>query len=186
VKLEFAAHTSPPRRAWRAFLISSPDLWPDLFPFFFCGAAFYIFRERIPKTATLFCVAVLALLLSAFYGHLYLTCLVCGTYAVLFSALSTESSVKIGGRKVDLSYGIYLYGWPIQQLLLFLFLDRMTPFLLFPSAIIFTAATAWASWQFIEAPCLRLVRHTRPDRSTAFGMQTANAETPLNEAASIP
>ena len=148
---------------WRALLISSPDHWPDLFPFFFCGSAFYIFRERIPKAALLFWLSISGLLLSAIVGHFYLVCLICGTYAILFFALSTETSIRLRRQKVDLSYGVYLYGWPIQQLLLFFFFDWLSPAVLFPVAMVLSCSVAWVSWNFVEAPCLTLVRSRRPE-----------------------
>ncbi len=40
-------------------LISSPERWPDLFAFFFLGSAFFLFRDRIPKSAFL-CASGLA------------------------------------------------------------------------------------------------------------------------------
>jgi peptidoglycan/LPS O-acetylase OafA/YrhL len=168
---------------WCALLISSPEHWPDLFPFFFIGSAFYIFRKKIPKTAILLGLSLAALLSSALLGHFYAACLICGTYAVLFLALSTESSIKIAGHRVDLSYGIYLYGWPIQQLLLYFFFAWMTPVILFLAAMVLTGATAWASWRFIEAPCLLLVRNRKAERPTIAREQSIETKLPEREAA---
>jgi peptidoglycan/LPS O-acetylase OafA/YrhL len=167
---------------WRALLVSSPDRWPDLFPFFFCGAAFYVFRKNIPKTAGLFWLAIIALLLSVLFGHFYLACLLCGTYAILFFSLSTESNVRVWRRRVDLSYGVYLYGWPIQQLLLFFFFDWLSPVFLFPAAMVLTCSAAWASWRFVEAPCLMLVRSRRA-APAGISVDQTTKRVPKNEAA---
>jgi peptidoglycan/LPS O-acetylase OafA/YrhL len=62
---------------------------------------------------------------------------------------------RVGG---DYSYGLYVYGYPVQQLLahwnahhlglgIFLFLSLLT-----------AGAFAWLSWHLIEEPALRL-RH---------------------------
>jgi peptidoglycan/LPS O-acetylase OafA/YrhL len=64
----------------------------------------------------------------------------------------------------DYSYGLYLYGWPVQQCWA----------ALFPSATIMqntflsiSAATllAAASWRWVERPSLRLKRHFRDDKN---------------------
>ena len=58
--------------------------------------------------------------------------------------------------KADLSYGIYLYGWPIQQSLHALWPDPSGLALLAP-ALALTLPVAALSWYGIERPALALV-----------------------------
>ena len=62
-------------------------------------------------------------------------------------------------RTNDISYGVYVYAWPVQQILVMLgsvslglaaniFLD-----------LILTFGIAWLSWMFIEKPAMNLARH---------------------------
>ncbi|WP_051133977.1 acyltransferase [Methylocystis sp. ATCC 49242] len=67
--------------------------------------------------------------------------------------------------KVDLSYGIYLYGYPITQALVFFLLPHMESLGAYPkkaiimsSALLLTSIFAWASWTWIEKPALSLKR----------------------------
>lgn len=54
----------------------------------------------------------------------------------------------------DLSYGIYIYGFPVQQTLVYYFgMDHVS--LIFTSLII-SAILAYLSWHLIEAPALKL------------------------------
>jgi peptidoglycan/LPS O-acetylase OafA/YrhL len=54
----------------------------------------------------------------------------------------------------DLSYGIYIYGFPVQQTLVYYFgMDHIS--LIFTSLII-SAMLAYLSWHLIEAPALKL------------------------------
>ena len=69
--------------------------------------------------------------------------------------LYTETLADIG-RRWDLSYGIYLYAWPIQVLLVLYLGPSLTPYTLLLLAFAITAGFAWLSWHLIEAPCLRL------------------------------
>jgi peptidoglycan/LPS O-acetylase OafA/YrhL len=62
----------------------------------------------------------------------------------------------------DLSYGVYLYGWPVTQSLLAL-IGPMSPLLLAPLACLAVLPLAVASWVLVERPGLRLGRgHPRP------------------------
>jgi len=55
----------------------------------------------------------------------------------------------------DYSYGLYLYAWPCQQLLVH-FLPNISVQQLFGSALLTTACIAAMSWHIIEKPMLRL------------------------------
>ncbi|HEX5444338.1 MAG TPA: hypothetical protein VFW87_10935, partial [Pirellulales bacterium] len=48
----------------------------------------------------------------------------------------------------------YLYGWPVENLLIFWF--GLSPLSLFPAAAVITAALGYCSWRLVERPCLRL------------------------------
>jgi peptidoglycan/LPS O-acetylase OafA/YrhL len=55
----------------------------------------------------------------------------------------------------DISYGVYLYGWPSQKLVIY-FGAAQTPLAVFGLSLAMAMCLAWLSWKFIEAPALRL------------------------------
>lgn len=57
-------------------------------------------------------------------------------------------------RGPDLSYGLFLYGFPIQQILIQFFGVHLSPWRLFAATLPFAAACAWLSWHLIEARAL--------------------------------
>jgi peptidoglycan/LPS O-acetylase OafA/YrhL len=57
----------------------------------------------------------------------------------------------------DLSYGVYLYGWPVQQALHALFPALGAVALLWPS-LLATLVVAMLSWFLVEKPALGLKR----------------------------
>lgn len=60
----------------------------------------------------------------------------------------------IAGRwKVDLSYGLYVYGYPLQQVI-FHFNKQLGGYTVFIIALGMTALLAWASWLLLEKPAL--------------------------------
>ena len=156
IRLPVIDHGAP------ALLISSPDQWPYLFPFFFAGSALYIYRSLIPKWAPIFAGAVLILLATTVWGGMYWALALGGTYAIIYAALSSSVEVRIFSRRVDLSYGTYLYGWPVAQSLLYFSHQKVPPLALFLTTMVGTLLIAYASWHFVEAPVLRRVRSGGP------------------------
>lgn len=75
-------------------------------------------------------------------------------------------SVRIGSRN-DVSYGLYIWAFPVQQLIIvagFAWLGVWGTALL---ALLLTLHLAWASWRFVEKPAMKLGRGalTRPHSS---------------------
>lgn len=61
---------------------------------------------------------------------------------------------------IDMSYGTYLYGWPVTQVIRSIAGDELTGYQLFLWALPVTMLVALASWHFVEKPALRL-KHAR-------------------------
>ena len=66
-------------------------------------------------------------------------------------------------RMPDLSYGVYLYGWPIQKLVI---ASGVTPrpMLVFLTSLALALLTAYASWHLVEKQALRLNRRYKQQR----------------------
>ena len=63
--------------------------------------------------------------------------------------------LRSAARFGDLSFGIFLWAWPVQQVTR-LWLDPRVPMpLQFAIVLVQIATLAWLSWRFIEAPALR-------------------------------
>lgn len=54
----------------------------------------------------------------------------------------------------DLSYGLFLYGFPIQQILVQFFGAYLSAWRLFGAAMFIAVGFAWLSWHFIEVRAL--------------------------------
>ncbi|MGX9774583.1 acyltransferase family protein [Janthinobacterium aestuarii] len=77
-------------------------------------------------------------------------------YSVLW--ISSLKSVKKLRLKSDLSYGIYLYGFPVQQTIFYYFPNESVYFNQLISAF-FATVFAWFSWHFVEIKCIALGRN---------------------------
>ena len=127
---------------------------------FLTGCVFYQWRDALKMHWLLF-LAALAAAMLLMAGDRALGFLVAPfvTYCVIFIGL-LPLQLPRSIHRLDISYGIYLYGFPIQQALIakFVVLHGSGPLLFavsLPLAIIF----ALLSWLYVEKPFLRLKRH---------------------------
>lgn len=79
-----------------------------------------------------------------------------GCYLALWLALTPRLPVIPAARFGDLSYGLYIYGWPVEQAVVWLLGGRALWWQVFAIALPVTAAIAFLSWHLIERPALRL------------------------------
>lgn len=125
-----------------------------LVAYFAIGSTAYIYRDRIPirLDLALLCLALVALFLTT---RLYaLVVPVTLAYLTLFAA--DRLPMRSFDRNLDLSYGVYIYAFPIQQILALLGANRFG----FPAYVLLTAtitgAFATGSWFGIERRALAL------------------------------
>lgn len=89
-----------------------------LAPVFFAGALVAMLDAKIPRDARLALAGAGLFLVASAFGRPAFGFLFGGVYAVLYVATSRPSGVfRRLTRGADISYGVYLYGWPIQQIL---------------------------------------------------------------------
>jgi peptidoglycan/LPS O-acetylase OafA/YrhL len=137
------------------FLISSPEKWPQLFTYFFAGASFYLWRNHIPRSPFVFATAIITVGIALRCGGAEPVLITAGSYCVFFVSLSFAATPRIVGERVDLSYGTYLFGFPIQQLIISFWPQPVPPLPLFLTSFGATCVIAYLSWKFIESPSLR-------------------------------
>jgi peptidoglycan/LPS O-acetylase OafA/YrhL len=115
---------------------------------FLVGSAFYVYRDRIRLDGT---VAALCAVGAVVAGNAFVSIL-CVAYAVMWFALRARP-VKIA-KYGDLSYGIYIYGFPVQQIFSSWFPG--SPVMYVGGSLICTIVLAALSWRYVERPALAL------------------------------
>jgi len=126
-----------------------------LLGFFAAGMILYKLQGRWLFNRWLVAAALAGLAASVPLQLLILLFPLVGAYLVIALALSPHLPVIPAARFGDLSYGLYIYGWPVQQTLLRL-CGGLAWWQLFPLALAIAAALAWLSWHVVEQPALRL------------------------------
>jgi peptidoglycan/LPS O-acetylase OafA/YrhL len=127
-----------------------------LLAFFVAGMILYKLRDRRIFDGRIALVALAGLVVSIPLGRFLLLFPLFGAYLVLYLALDRRLPVLRAARFGDLSYGLYIYGWPVQQGLLYASGGRLLWWQLFPLALAIAAALAFLSWHLVEQPALRL------------------------------
>ncbi|WP_171041210.1 acyltransferase family protein [Sinomonas susongensis] len=134
-----------------------------LIAFFLAGSLLAFYRDRVRVE---FLPAVLAAALSFAF-------LVTGLGPVLTALPTTYLVLAAGSHRIagtalrrDISYGVYLYGWPVQQLLAALHLPAFMPPLAYAAvALIAVWPVAFLSCILVEQPAQRWRRHRQPRRN---------------------
>lgn len=140
----------------------------QLATFFVAGVVFYLYRERIPRTYGWLEVAGLVVLATGILEIGFIELLpVAGTYLLLYLAYEPRLARFTLGRGVDLSYGIYLYAWPVQQLLIQAAGPALNPWTLSLAALVGSGLLAWLSWTFVERPVLAFKRRAQASEPTS-------------------
>jgi peptidoglycan/LPS O-acetylase OafA/YrhL len=135
----------------------SPAYYPRFFTYFLAGSIFYVFRDRITLTLPRALLAAGALFLALFIYPLYDVAMpIAGTYLAFWFAFNPEIRLHRFGKHGDFSYGLYVYGWPVQQTVIWLSAGRVAPLTLFLSSLTVALGLAVGSWHVVEQPFLRL------------------------------
>jgi peptidoglycan/LPS O-acetylase OafA/YrhL len=161
--------------AWASIDAWAPGAYPDLvllarlLPAFLGGALVQVAIRRRPlrTPVALAAIAIAGVLVVTVdhWGAQLASPLV--AYALLW--LSTVLPSPAVARRHDISYGVYIYAFPVQQLLVYAGAHRLGLVGYDVLAALATAAVAVVSWRLVERPALHWVRHRFRSAATRSG-----------------
>lgn len=143
------------------------ELGLQLIAMFMTGTALYLFRDRVSLHPFLFASAIAAFFASRDSDFYSTVAILTIPYVVLFLAYWRPSRIaEILTRPGDLSYGIYIYAFPIQQSVAHVWGGTFPAVAMMAIAFPITYLVALASWRFVERPALGFKqRHLRSARA---------------------
>ena len=114
------------------------------------GTVLWLWRDRFAPDRPAAFILLLSLAALARFGGLQLL-------APLFIPLALVYLGQCFALRLnhDVSYGLYIYGFPVQQLLAATSLPRAHWSLFFAASLALTLVFAFLSWRFVEKPFLR-------------------------------
>lgn len=142
--------------------------WAWLLGFFASGMALYFLRGRIAFRGRYALLALAALALFAWLGRFIMLFPLAGAYLVIWFALRHDRWLDYSRYAGDLSYGLYIYGWPAEQLVMWLSGGHARWWQVFLGSLLIALPAAWLSWHAIEKWALRR-RRRQPSLAVAAG-----------------
>lgn len=127
-----------------------------MFVCFFAGSAYYMFRNKIKICFQYFIISLVLLLTAGIFGLLKEAFPILGGYIVLYLAFNQWIKLYNFNKHGDFSYGIYIYAFPIQQVIVYLSNYTINPYLLFLISMPLILVFSILSWHLIEKQCLKL------------------------------
>ncbi len=121
--------------------------------YFFAGALMRLYQDRLPRKGWVALAMLAALLVGGAFGVMRVVYLFAFPYLVYYVGTSEKGAwaAKCG----DFSFGLYVYSYPVQQLLL-QWLPGIHPVLHFAATLCIAGPLSVLSWYAIEKPALAL------------------------------
>jgi len=123
--------------------------------FFGSGMAVYFLRDRIVFAWPYALLALAALVLFAELGRFIMLFPLAGAYLAIWFARRYDPALDYARYAGDLSYGVYIYGWPSEQLVMWLSRGQAPWLLVFVGSLVIALPAAWLSWHGVEKWALR-------------------------------
>ena len=123
---------------------------------FLLGAAARLYMHRLPMHGALAALAGAVVVGSLWWGAFIVVGLPAYAYLLLYAAVALPDAVKRFSEGRDYSYGVYLYAFPVQQVIALVGGSGygLPTYLLF--SVAGTMMLAAFSWHLVERPALRL------------------------------
>ena len=136
---------------------------------FLIGVNFYNFKNKIQLKLEYLALAVFTLLFFAvtnkiFFNYLYVFLI---PYILFYCVYVPKGKIRNFNKIGDYSYGIYIYAFPIQQLVIYSF-PKISFSLFIVISIVFTGILSMFSWHFIEKPALSMKKKIVATKSFTF------------------
>jgi peptidoglycan/LPS O-acetylase OafA/YrhL len=135
--------------------------WAWLLGFFAAGMVLYKLRHTRIFDGRIALLAFAGLVISIPLRQFILLFPLFGCYLALWLALYPRLPVIPAARFGDFSYGLYIYGWPVEETVMWLSGGRAAWWQIFLIALPAVSAIAFLSWHLVERPMLRLKPRSR-------------------------
>ena len=143
--------------------------WAWMLGFFASGMAMYFLRDRLPFDGRYALLALLALAIFVWSGRFIMLFPLAGAYLAIWFARRDDRWLDYSRYTGDLSYGLYIYGWPSEQLVMWLSGGRALWWQVFLGSLAVALPAAWLSWHAVEKWALRLGQRVAPRLAIAAG-----------------
>jgi peptidoglycan/LPS O-acetylase OafA/YrhL len=159
-----------------------------LLGFFAAGICCYRLRERLETGFIAGHWALLAAfgLALSIPVRLFLVAFpLCGSYLAIYLALNRKLPPMPAARFGDLSFGLYIYGWPIEQCVLYFSGGTAPWWEVFLIALALAVPAAFLSWHAVERRCRWRARRHEAQPLASVGIPVGGPRRPMRGAAPV-
>ncbi len=139
---------------------------------FLVGSVLAVYSKQVPFDDRLGILAGIVLVLSLRYGGFSTIGTAAGAYFVMYLAARLPRQLQWIGQKNDYSYGIYIYGFLVQQVTAFLGWHKLGYVPYVAIALVLSFGCAWVSWHLVEKRAMQL-KSWGPGRGWQFWRERA-------------
>lgn len=130
------------------------------FCYFYAGAVFYMYKNSIVYNYKYLLASIIIIIVSCMYGQqLNILLPLFGTYIIFYIAFGKNIKLHNFGKYGDFSYGIYIYGFLIQQLVIMAFHGKMSNTLNFLISLPIAIICGVLSYYLVEKPCMSFKKY---------------------------
>lgn len=138
------------------FYLGRGNFYTDLFRYFSAGMLFYLFRKNIIQNGWIALLSFMVIAFTIKTTYFNYTLPVFGSYIIFYLSFHEKVRLYHFGKHGDFSYGLYIYAFPIQQMLVYISNNKLSALENFLAAFPITLVFAFASWHLIEKNALKL------------------------------
>ena len=128
----------------------------DLSSFFLAGVLFYLYRDQIKFNWMMALLSFTVIILSLLFGQFHFVFAIFGSYFIFYIAYHPNINLQKFSNYGDASYGMYIFAFPIQQVISLYLHGSVTPFINFIITFPIVLLLSYSSWHFLEKPMLKL------------------------------
>lgn len=129
----------------------------NLGTFFICGSLLASLQfEKIKHKSIILIISVLILVLSLYYNFYDSVKHLVFPIVILLIGFIPLPFISTFGKFGDMSYGIYIYSFPIQQTLMYYY--KMNTYSLLIYSVLLSIGFGYISWHLIEKRALKYIR----------------------------
>jgi peptidoglycan/LPS O-acetylase OafA/YrhL len=143
-----------PGSASRVFPVFNDTEMLLLLTVFLCGTIFYLYRDKIMLSNRYFLLVLLVFGFTLREGGFSLLMPLVLSYGLMY--LAAHLPIKSFDRKLDLSYGVYIYAFPVQQTLSLYGLNNLKFPVYCLVVLLITLLLALLSYTLVERPAMKL------------------------------
>jgi peptidoglycan/LPS O-acetylase OafA/YrhL len=144
---------------WRNILTGDTRQTIRLAGAFLVGTCFYLFRSALSFNRMNTLMSAIGLVAGLFFKETANAAVtIFGGYIIFLVAMTYKNTILANiNNENDVSYGVYLYAWPIEKILL-TFEPGLPMWMSGVLTLVFAYMMGWISWVTLERPVMAAVR----------------------------